>query len=223
MPRLKQKFFKAQKLRKSGYSLNEISQRLNISKSTASLWSRGIILSDKAKRRLLKRISQAQFISAQKRILKTDAIRQRYEKEGGDLIGRIKTSKDLIKLFCGLLYWCEGSKADDNVLQFTNSEPKLTASFIGLLRKSFKLDERKFRVSLHLHGYHSVQKQINFWSKITKIPKSQFIKPYRKPNTGKRIKVDYQGCANIRYNDTKVARELLGIGRAFLKRYGGVV
>lgn len=223
MPRLKSKFFKAQNLRKRGASLKELSQKLGISKSTASLWSRNIILSNKAQRRLLGVISKAQLISAQKRIAKTNESRFQYENKGRELIARIKISDDILKLFCGLLYWCEGSKADDNTVQFTNSEPKLIKSFVELLRRSFILDEKKFRVSLHLHGYHSAKKQIDFWSKITKIPKKQFIKPYRKPNTGKRIKLSYQGCVNLRYNDVKVARELLGIGQAFLNKYAGLV
>lgn len=220
MPRLKQKFFEAQKLRKSGYSLKEISQKVNVSKSTASFWSRGINLSDKAHKRLLKVVSRAQFISAEKRISRTNYFRRQCENKGEELIKQIKIDDNILRLFCGLMYWCEGSKMNDNVIQFTNSEPKLAKAFVGLLRKSFVLEENKFRVSLHLHNYHSVKKQIKFWSELLKISQSQFIKPYIKSNTGKRVKDDYQGCANIRYNDAKLAKELLGIGRAFLEKFG---
>jgi orotate phosphoribosyltransferase-like protein len=46
---------KAIKLRKNGYSLKEISEKLNIAKSTASVWLRNIKLTQKAKKRLKKR------------------------------------------------------------------------------------------------------------------------------------------------------------------------
>lgn len=223
MPRLKEKFFKARIFRKKGYSLDEISRMLVISKSTASLWVRDIILSKNAKGRLFKRITRAQFISAQKRIDKTNTHRRQCKERGDELFKEININKGLALVFCGMLYCCEGGKSDDRTLQFTNSDPKLVGAFVNLLRRAFELDENKFRVSLHLHSYHSKDNQINFWSKIVNIPATQFIKPYCKANAGKRIKNNYQGCANIRYNDVNVARELIGAGQAFLEKYGGVV
>ncbi len=44
------------KLRKSGCSINELSGRFKISKSVISGWARNIILTPKAKLRLLKKI-----------------------------------------------------------------------------------------------------------------------------------------------------------------------
>ena len=76
------------------------------------------------------------------------------------------------------------------------------------IEKGFVIDEGKFRALIHLHDYHGEEKQINFWSKITRIPRKQFFKSYRKPNTGKRIKKDYPGCLAISYYDAKVAKQL---------------
>lgn len=90
-----------------------------------------------------------------------------------------------------------------------------------LIRKCFVLDERKFRPCIHLHSYHSPKKQLDFWSKVTDINKEQFIKPYQKANSGKRIRPNYQGCIRIRYHSCDVARRLMAIAKAFL-RYKGV-
>ena len=226
MPRLKDKFFKAQELRKRGFSLKEISDSLKISKSTASLWSRDIQLSKKAAKRLSAKVTHGQLISARQRIARTDAIRQEYFEKGIETVrtvARERRDKMISKIFCALLYWCEGGKHDDRCIQFTNSDPKLIRVFVNLFRKSFPVDESKFRILLHLHEYHSLPTQIKFWQAITSIPASQFSKPYLKPHSGKRMKLDYPGCVNIRYYDANIARELLGVGKAFLEIFGGVV
>ncbi|MBI4812147.1 hypothetical protein HY798_01690 [Candidatus Falkowbacteria bacterium] len=146
------------------------------------------------------------------------------KKQGVALVKSIRYERDrakILKIYCALLYYCEGAKSG-YYFQFTNSDPELVKVFLSLLRSSFSIDESKFRISLHLHSYHSARKQIGFWSEITQIPKRKFIKPYRKINSGKRMKADYQGCVNIKYYDTKLAREILGIGKAFIKIYRGV-
>ncbi|MBI4708702.1 MAG: hypothetical protein HY764_00670 [Candidatus Portnoybacteria bacterium] len=222
MPRLKKQFLKAQALRRRGLSLNEISGKLKISKSTASLWLRDFILSDKASARLSKRLTSGQLISAKNRKEKTDASRLACFMAGVDLIddrNQILCDKGILKIMCALMYYCEGGKSHDGEVQFTNSDPKLIRAFLNLLRRSFQLVESKFRVSLHIHKYHLVKEQIKFWSDVAKIPSSQFIKPYIKPNAGKNIKSGYAGCVNIKYYDATVARELLGLGKAFLEKF----
>ena len=226
MPRLKEKFFKAQELRRKGFSLKEISENLKIAKSTASLWSRDIPLSKKAANRLSAKVTRGQLISARQRIARTDAIRRMYFDKGLEMVRTVaqkKRDKEISKIFCALLYWCEGGKHDDRCIQFTNSDPKLIKTFVNLFRESFSIDESKFRILLHLHKYHSVQAQIKFWQTIIGVSASQFSKPYLKPNNGKRIRLDYPGCVNIRYYDANISRELLGVGRAFLEIFGGVV
>ena len=96
-------------LRRKGHSLKEISQFLNVSKSTVSVWVRDVYLSDKAKSRLLLKITKGQFFGAQKRreygdnknkLLKEEA-RKEFSLITPDLNGRI---------ICAMIYWCEGAK-----------------------------------------------------------------------------------------------------------------
>lgn len=221
MIRLKEKFLQAIQLRKNGFSLKEISEKLRISKSTASLWLRDTVLTRNAQQRLKNRIRQGQRNSATKKKAETEFRRQGYLHTGLKLIQNFNFNKKVLKIFCALMYLCEGSK-DDGIVQFTNSDPQTVRAFVNLFRKSFRLDESKFRISLHLHSYHFSSRQIRFWSKITKVPSGQFMKPYIKPNSGKRIKKDYQGCINLRYYSADVAKELIGIALAFIQYYGRV-
>jgi hypothetical protein len=126
------------------------------------------------------------------------------------------------KAICSLLYWCEGNSSRYGKVSFTNSDPRLVKTFLHFLRNSFEIDESKFRPCVHLHQYHNPKRQLGFWSKTTGIPKKQFIKPYLKPNTGKRIRDNYPGCINIKYHSTDTARQLLMTAEAFLEKHTGV-
>lgn len=208
-------------LRQSGYSLKEISQALDIAKSTASLWLRDIELDAKALERLQTVVRKGQLKAAQNKREKTNLLLQEFKSDAERYLEKIDLNPDMMKICCAIIYWCEGGK-HDQVVQFTNSDSNLVATFLNFLRKGFDIDEKKLRVCMHLHDYHSENKQKEFWSKITAIPKTQFIKSYQKKNTGKRSRKDYQGCIMIKYYDVKVMRELLAVGQAFLMKYRGV-
>ena len=92
--------------------------------------------------------------------------------------------------------------------------------FLKLFRKSFVLDENKFRVCLHLHKYHFSKKQIEYWSNLTNISKKQFTKPYQKNNTGKRVRKNYQGCVSVRYHDVNILRQIQAIINTFIIKMG---
>jgi transcriptional regulator with XRE-family HTH domain len=196
-------------LRKKGFSLREISEQLKLSKSTASLWLGNIKLSKIAKKRIYK-------LGADGRIRGNDSVKNRISLEDKRILLSVKAtiakyslSKNNLKFICALLYWCEGGKTEKSQLTFINSDPKLVKYFINTFRKAFDVDERRFRALIHVHNYHNINQQIEFWSKITKIPKSQFTKPYNKPNTEKRIKENYQGCISIRYYGRETRQEML--------------
>lgn len=87
--------------------------------------------------------------------------------------------------------------------------------FLQTLRLSFDIDESKLRCLVHLHSYHNPDKQLNYWSKVSKIPSNQFYKPYFKTSTGKVKRLGYQGCLSVRYQDASLARELTIIYELF--------
>lgn len=203
-------------LRKRGYSLKEIAKHFGIAKSTVSLWVRDVALDEKAQKRLISIIKRGRFISASNKRAKTKALEQRYFEEA---LEEMRSRPNYDKIMCAMLYWCEGAKSPRGVA-FTNSDPNLVKAFLKLLRSCFNIDEQKFRPCVHLHTYHSKKKQLDFWSKITDINKQQFIKPYQKPNGGKRIRENYQGCISVVYHSSDLARRLMAIARAFLDYTG---
>ncbi len=204
-------------LRKNGNSLKEISEKLHIAKSTSSAWLSHVRLSKIAQTKLAKKQILGQYktvlIKAKQKKLQTEAL----EKDSIVLLKRITPSKELAKLCCALLWWCEGNKRSTFV-RFTNSDPSLIKNFLLLLRFGFKVEESKFRILMHLHKYHSEVVQKEFWSEVTGISKKQFNRSYLKPNTGKRLHEAYPGCIAVSYYDSKIAKELEALYNSFTNK-----
>ncbi len=208
---------KACDLRSKGYSVKEIADKLHIAKSTSSLWVRYIELNRKAKRRLKKKKLLKYYkgsLSWQRKRIKEE---NRYNSLAREIINHTKKDSHHLKLYCALLYWCEGGKNYKESVRFVNSDPILINTFLNLLRKSFQIDEKRLHILMHLHKYHNENKQKTFWSNLTKIPKKQFNKTFWKPHTKKRIKENYPGCVALYYHDCKIARQLQAIYKNFPK------
>ncbi len=201
------------KLRTRGLSLNEIVDRLKISKGTASVWLANIELSSKATKRLEKRqiIGQYKTLLIKKR--KRKELFKRLETEAVGKLKEVCFCGVIYQLLAAILFWCEGSKGNLTKVGFTNSDPVMARLFLKCLRKGFKIKEEKFRIVVHLHSYHDEETQIKFWSRVTNIPVNQFSKSFQKKNSGKRVRNNYQGCISIRYYDAMVAKQLWGYCR----------
>ena len=212
---------KAIVLRRQGYSLSEVSIKLKIAKSTASVWLKDIELSNSELSELKKKIQAGRLKGVASNKFKKDVLLANIAKKAKKDIFSINGNVILNKLFCSLLFWGEGSKSGSD-LRIINSDPELIKVFLKLLRISFSIDESKFRVVLHLHKYHNIEKQKRYWSKITDIPLSAF-KVYLKANTGKNKKEKYQGCVSVRYYDYKISLELTDYYKEFSKRFAGLV
>jgi len=208
------------KLRNSGYSVKEIANKLGIAKSTSSLWVREIKLNKKAQYRLQKRHLLPYYKSA----IRWKRIRQDRDNlinlEAKRIIHRLNRDNNIKKIYCSLLYWCEGGKGYYDSLRFVNSDPALVKTFLTLLRDGFQIDEKRLRILMHLHSYHNEQVQQQFWSQITKIPRTQFNKTFRKPNTHHRIRNNYPGCVSISYHDCNLARLVRAIYKVFSEQIG---
>lgn len=208
------------KLRQEGLSLKEISDKINVAKSSVSLWVKDLELSSKAKKIIASKLTEGQkrAVEAHREITRQKEV---FAKSYAlNLVSKIKINKDLAQLVCALLYACEGSKGPKSTLSFTNSDPKMIAVFLKMLRAGFDIDERKFHLCVHLHDYHNEEKQLNFWSKTARIPRERFMRPYRKPHTGVNRKEGYQGCVCINYYDNSLRRKLLAIADQFIYNSG---
>ncbi len=210
---------KALRLRSRGYSVKEIADKLQIAKSTSSFWVRNIRLNKKAQQRLTKK----RLISYYKTSLRWQKKRAKEERQYKSIalktLNRIKKDSNHAKIYCTLLYWCEGEKRSSEV-RFINSDPVLIKTFLFLFRKSFTVDEKKFRALIHLHEYHNEKRQREFWSKTTGISQNLFQRSYHKPHTKKRIREGYQGCISVKYYDAKVAKEMRALYKVFSEKWG---
>lgn len=211
---------KAFSLRETGYSVKEIAKQLSISQSTASIWVRNIELNTPAQKRLKNRKELGYYKSALRWKIKREVDEAKRIVDTKKILGYTRKGTNDLKIYCTLLYCCEGGKSDTDPIKFVNSDPILMRAFLYTLRHGFSIDEGKFRVLMHLHAYHDEKKQKEFWSKITGIPKSQFHKTFQKPNTGKRIKENYAGCVSVSYYDRQLARQIRTLGKNLLAKLG---
>jgi len=211
---------KAFRLRTNGYSIKEIADKLHIVKSTVSLWVRDIQLDEKAQKRLNERRLLPYYKAAIRWKEKREKEKEDTKLAAMKIVKGIKENINQKKIYCSLLYWCEGAKSYNDSIRFVNSDPVLIKTFLTLFLEGFQIKESKFRVLMHLHSYHNENVQKDFWSNLTKIPKTQFNKTFLKPNTKKRIRDDYPGCVAISYHNRKMARLLRAIYQSFSEKIG---
>lgn len=108
-----------------------------------------------------------------------------------------------------MLYWAEGVKVGKNAVDLANSDPVMIKLFLLFLKEIYQVDKSKLRVLLYCYSNQDVQQLINYWSKITKISKTQFIKPYIREDfrQSKSNKMP-QGLVHIRYNDQRLFSQI---------------
>lgn len=208
-------------LRKDGWFYSEIAKELGVAKSTAYLWAHAQEYNSEESAKIAKRLSKSKRELIQKlAVLKRRRQEQRLkamEAEAKAIVHNSDLTHSHKQLICAVLFWCEGGKDVTSGLQFINSDPRMISKFLSLFRESFVPNESKFRALVHLHDYHDVNKQLQYWSVITKIPLSQFHRPYLKPHTGKSVREGYPGCVSVRYLDASLGKLLKVIYTVYSK------
>lgn len=173
--RLKEKKL-ARKLRKRGYSINEICKKAGLAKGSVSLWVRDIELTHTQKQKLSEKGIQKEVIERRRntRLKRENARRQiiidRAKKEINNL------SKKELKLIGTALYWAEGRKAQHSGAQFSNSDPRMIQLMMQFFRKCCKVPEEKFRGHISIHPHLNARRAERYWHNISKIPLNQFYK-----------------------------------------------
>lgn len=107
-----------------------------------------------------------------------------------------------------MLYWAEGT-ARGHTVDFVNSNVLMIKLFLKFLRQIYRVDEKRLRVLLYCYSNQNKNKLIDYWSKVTKIPVSQFSKPYIRTDysmkAGRRMQY---GLVHLRYSDKKLLQRL---------------
>ena len=118
---------------------------------------------------------------------------------------KLSEKEKKLKIAGLMLYWGEGYKSLlSHGVDFANSDPVMIKVFINFLRTVYGVDEKRFRILLYCYSNQNVPELINFWSKLTLIPKKQFSKPYIRTDfkeNGRKMKY---GMIHLRYADKKL-------------------
>jgi len=196
-------------LRKQGMSYSQIRSIIKVSKSTLSLWLKNYPLSKE-------RIKELRAFSERRIERFRETVRQKREKR---LTETYQTQKQLIlplsnrELFIAglLLYWGEGTKCKRDGLSISNNDPSVIRFFIYWLKKSLAIPKKKIRILLHLYNDMNINNELNYWSKILRIPLRQFNRSYIKKTPSTRInhKGGFgHGTCNVRINSVPLAEKI---------------
>lgn len=212
---------KAEELRKSGKSINEITKELLVSKSSVSRWCKDIKLSEKQIQRLDEKIKKGSYRGRMKGALTQRKRKEekilKLERKALSVIKRINASELLI---AGLsLYWGEGNRKNPGV-RFFNSDPEIIKFIMKWFRNTWKLKNDRFLIYISINEIHRerISNVIGFWSKITGIPKDQFKKPIFIKTANKKVYGNFNqhyGTLSIRISkSTDLYYEIMALIKA---------
>ncbi len=109
-----------------------------------------------------------------------------------------------------ILYWAEGYKSElSHGVDLANSDPIMVKIFMKFLRTIYRIDESRLRILLYCYKNQNIPNLINFWSKITRIPRNQFSKPYVREDFKENGRKMQYGMVHVRYADKKLLLSIM--------------
>lgn len=201
----------ARAMRSTGHSIRKIATELNVSKSSVSLWVRGIHLTDAQKQTLLKNQDGNLMKGNTKMQLRWLKTREEFRQKGYDLA----EADEQFRLICAL-YWAEGSKSSCGIY-FTNSDVAMMKLFVKTIKEKLCVLPSDIKLWCQCHGESSVESNRLFWTTILELPMSSWKKPtVLNPNNKNRSNKLQYGICRIHVYDVKKFEMILG-GIDYLK------
>tara|TARA_B100000745_G_scaffold294549_1_gene237654 strand:- start:15314 stop:16042 length:729 start_codon:yes stop_codon:yes gene_type:complete len=201
---------KAMRLRKKGYTYNEILKEVNVAKSSLSLWLKDMPLTKQEKDILRKRkdanISRGRIrAGAAHHLARLERDKILFQ-EAKEEFERFKYDP-LFQMGVGL-YWAEGAKRNDR-FAFANSDPDMINVMIRWIEEYLGLERRDIFVRLFIHKPYREENCEGFWSEKIGVDLSHFKKTVYKP-TGLGIKKrpSYKGCLRIELGKVNYLRKV---------------
>jgi len=205
----------ARRLRqKEGISIGKIAKKLNVSKSSVSLWVRDIKLTKKQ----LEALSyQSRNGEKRKQISKKE--REKLQKQG-----KLEADcNNFLHVVGCMLYWAEGwRKNNRNCVSFSNSSVHMLKLFLAFLRNSYHITDDKISIAINCYSdLHKVEKIEQYWINNLGLPDSCLRKTIvdKRPRYTKRKRnglLEYGTCKMMVYN-TEVIQRIYGS----IQAYGG--
>ena len=202
-------------LRRQGRTYSDICNELGlgISQSTLCLWLHDVQLSPDERERLKNRTDEKLAVARERAIItnqgKREARLQKIRENTSHFSGML-TDECVAKIVLAMLYWCEGGK-NGSSLAFGNSDPIMIKLFLRLLRRCYRVDERKLRGCVQCRADQDVEALGQFWSEVTDIPCERFTRPKIDPRTiGKPTQnLSYKGVLRIDYFSADLYNEII--------------
>jgi transposase len=212
----------ARDLRTQGLSYNEIAARLDVAKSSVSLWVRDLPRPERfdyvANERRHEGLSRYWARERQVREARRAAEIANAAAEMGDL------SEREIRIAGAIAYWCEGSKRRppfnlERVI-FVNSDPGLIRLFLRFLA-SVGVERSDLTYSVQIHETADVAEAQRFWQDVTGASAEQFTKPAIKRHNAKtnrkNVGESYHGCLRVSvYRSSGLHQKIAGWASAVM-------
>ncbi len=201
----------ARRLRREGWSLNEISAESSPPKNTLTLWVRSIELTPDQRARLHEKEQAligphralAAQVNRQARLARIDLQKQKAKAFLATATGQQRDNH----IAAAMLYLAEGAKGE-GACAFGNSNPQVICYWLHLLRTSFDIDETKFCIQIMCRADQDIEELVRYWAHLTGI--QRFIKSHVDARTaGKPTKrTNYKGVCKVHYHDVSLRRYL---------------
>ena len=210
---------RARDLRAQGWTLTEICEELEVSKSSASVWCRDVdidevALAERRRQRFLRGNEGARQRGPNKLQRRKLAEIEEMRRAGVAAVGRL-TDRELL-LVGTALYAGEGSKTPGEV-RFANSDPRMIVVFVEWMRRCFDVPLESFRMRLYLHEGLDLDAANRFWSDLTGISIERFRRPYRAvPDPSIRRSKHPMGCPAVCVTSMRLHRRVMGLVDALL-------
>lgn len=193
---------KIKALRSQGYSLPEISQLVNVSKTSVLRYIQGVTVLPE----YLENWAGKRGGSRKRRLLQ-----ERQAFEDGKVLVDIPSKKEKM-LFLAALYWAEGSKGDFGL---SNTDPELIRVFVNGLREVYDISDDRLRISVRIYEDLDREKCLDFWSRIVGIDKAKFVN-VNILSGKKKGKLQYGMCRIRVRKGAPLLKKIVGINKAMV-------
>ncbi len=206
-------------LRKRGFSIRDIENKLKIPRSTLSGWFKDIKLT-KNQEKILNQKWKNALVNARKKSL----IWHHAEKEKRINVAQSEATitfnkldlndKNVLELALAMLYLGEGAKTNRTAIG--NSDPRILRFFISSMEKLYGLNRNKVKCDLHLRADQNSLNMKKFWSLELNIPITNFSSiSFDKRSIGKPTYGSYKGVCMLYYGNIAIQRKLVYLSKCY--------
>ena len=203
------------RLRGLGVTVPEIAERLQVSKSSVSTWTRDVDLSE----------AQLENIEANKRAKLMaqnaggQAVREKFLKlriehqEAGR-----KKAREMrpLHMMGSMLFWAEGTK-NRNRLELVNSDPNMLLLWMRFLREELHVDDEIIRLRIHVHEQTNIETAETYWTELLGLSRQALMKTHVKDGSDTRLNTLTYGICAVSIQRTELAMHVYGA----IQEYGG--